>query len=78
MKKEKNCFQLCNETMDIEKQTLSLTHKKDKGRKHEGCIDFIFCVAPSGKVGYRIELDGEDIGTIFWSDKERRFVLLQW
>lgn len=75
----KNCFELNDEFIKINTQQVIFEHKKNKKRKVTvGWLCFIFVVFPSGKVGYRMELDGEDLGTIYFNDKEGNFQLVNW
>lgn len=75
----KNCFELNDEFIKISTQQVTFEHKKSKKRKVTvGSLDLIFIVFPSGKVGYRMELDGEDLGTIYFNDAEGNFKLVNW
>lgn len=78
--RRKNCFELNDETLTIDTQTVGLHWFKNKkpNKIESGSIDFIFIMFPSGKEGYRIEIEGEELGTIYYNDKEKRFKFINW
>jgi len=78
-KKNKNCFELNEEYITINPCRVELEwSKNDKSKKYKGDITFLFVVFPSGKVGYRIEIDGEELTTIYYNEKEKRFKTINW
>lgn len=44
----------------------------------KGSIHLIYVVLPSGRDGYRLELENEDIGTIIYDDLKKEWRLINW
>jgi len=79
MKRNKTCFELSHSHTSADHRMINFKFKDSKTKKtSEGSLDLIYVVFPSGLDGYRLELDGEDIGTIYFNPKENQWRLVNW
>ena len=78
-KKRKNCFENSIDKFQTSVSTayIELTATKKK-KVIKGRIDLLYVVLPSGVDGYRLELDGEDIGTVIYDYIQKRWRMINW
>lgn len=79
MKKEKNCFELNHSYTKASTRMIEFNFEDFKTKKKsQGSLDLIYVVFPSGLDGYRLELDGEDITTIYYNPKLKQWITVNW
>jgi hypothetical protein len=79
MKKVKNCLELNHSYTKASTRMVEFDFEDFKTKKKaSGSLDLIYVVFPSGLDGYRLELDGEDIGTVFYNPKEKEWRMVNW
>ena len=77
------CFEKISKTSLIISKGGEIELKKGK---RFFCLDLIYCVLPNGYEGYRLEdicdnkgfTYSEDIGTIIFDDKEKKWRIINW
>ena len=79
IKRKGNCFENSVDKFQTSVSPAHIEFTAPKKKKSVNVIiDLLYVVLPSGVDGYRLELDGEDIGTVIYDYIEKRWRMINW